>query len=97
MSYPEMPEARMLPTPLGQLPTHPVPMYALSVGDHLVGEPVVRDGELTRPVYEVTGDCASHPRGWLFVRDLTRRPTDEEEEGGFFSYPTDTPMSRVLA
>ena len=92
---------RTYTTPLGELPTEDVPMEDLKVGDRFVGEAVERDGELTYPVYEVTADCPSHERGWLFVRDLTVDQEELRSDGtpdceGFFNYSADTTMHRVV-
>ncbi|GAA0645589.1 hypothetical protein GCM10010174_80720 [Kutzneria viridogrisea] len=88
---------RVFRTALGDLTTRSVPMSTLAVGDRFVGPD-------QKTVYTVTADCASHPHGWLFVRDLTM--TDEQavslEDGdgdpriGFFNYPTTTLLHRVV-
>jgi hypothetical protein len=79
-------------------------MSALDTGEHLVGP----DGAT---LFEVWTRCSDHERGWLMVRDLSM--TDDQsaallaapgavEPGsdprdGFFHYPADTFMDRVLS
>jgi hypothetical protein len=90
-------------TALGAVTTEPCPMGELKERDRFVGP----DG---MTVYAVTGECASHKNGWLFVRDLSM--TDQQarqlvaepgavEEGcdprdGMFTYATDTLLDRIV-
>lgn len=88
---------RTYTTNLGDLATEPVSMADLKVGDQFVSE-LTATGHR---VYEVTGDCASHERGWLYTRDLDIDPTERWSDGtpkceGFFDYPTTTLMHRVI-
>ena len=86
---------RTFDTHLGTLTTTEVEMGALNVGDRFVGHD-------ERTVYEVTDDCASHERGWLFVRKVGAEHVWNEREQawsdeGFFDYPQHTLMNRVVS
>lgn len=80
-------------TSQGTLTTTETPIEDLKVGDWYVGD----DG---RSVYEVTGEAASHQRGWVYVRQLGVDPTARRPDGslaaeGFLTFPPGTPMRRV--
>jgi hypothetical protein len=82
----------------------PCPMSALVAGGHIVGPD-------SATLLEVWTSCGEHEHGWLEVRNLSM--TDAQaaallaepgavESGcdprdGFFSYPSDTLMDRVVS
>lgn len=80
------------------------PMWDLEIDDWMVGP----DGAT---LYEVTSACADHEHSWLLVRNLAMTDAEaaallddpdavepgEDPRDGFFSYPPDTLVRRVIA
>ena len=89
---------------LHEVTVRPCPMAELVAGEHIVGP----DGVT---LHEVWTSCGEHERGWLEVRNLSM--TDDQaavllaepgavEPGcdprdGFFCYPPETLMDRVIS
>jgi hypothetical protein len=93
---------RKIRTRLGVMTTRPCAMSELRDGERFVGP----DG---RSVYKVTTSCRKHPRRWLRVWNLSMTDAevregraapgaerDTDPRDGFFTYPQDTVMHRIV-
>jgi hypothetical protein len=75
-----------------------VRMDQLHAGDLIAQDAVHIDGlGLVVATYRVTSPVGADPQfpHFLFVEQIDPAPRDGDEPGGFFAYPTHTPMTRT--